>query len=187
MGLLILFPVGYWLVPWLLEKIGPDSGAGLLRRALIPITVVLLAIAWNGVLLIVLLLGLLVHATTYGGLGQDHQEQWAVKGCLRQVRDGDLASTGDCDTYALDNLQYYEQSLVDLETAADKLCFASIQHLDYTLEAYPNGDSLIAEIQGEAEADCSHVAVNMDSVAASVLKQSGDSKALQMVRNEKAD
>jgi len=88
------------------------------------------------------------------GFGQDHQEQWAVATCWRDIRDGRFRDTTECDDYAQSHLDFFhEQFALD---AATTTCNLSRAHLSYARSSNPDAKRLLAQLEGEVQADCSH-------------------------------
>ncbi|NDG75498.1 MAG: hypothetical protein EBX49_09245 [Synechococcaceae bacterium WB8_1B_136] len=55
---------------------------------------------------------LLTSPSEPDGFGQDHQEQWAVASCWRDIRDGSIAGTDECSEYAQAHLDFFATELV---------------------------------------------------------------------------
>ena len=88
------------------------------------------------------------------GFGQDHQEQWAVTSCWRQIRDGQITSTSQCSEYAQAHLDFFTEQLAP--TAAATTCNLSRAHLAYARQSSPDATALLAQLNQEAQADCTH-------------------------------
>ena len=88
------------------------------------------------------------------GFGQDHQEQWAVAACWRDIRDGRFNDTAQCDDYAQAHLDFFhEQFALDPATTT---CNLSRAHLAYARRSNPDAKRLLAQLDGEVQADCTH-------------------------------
>lgn len=97
---------------------------------------------------------LLTSPSEPDGFGQDHQEQWAVAACWRDIRDGRFSDTAQCDDYAQAHLDFFrEQFALD---AATTTCNLSRAHLAYARSSNPDAKRLLAQLEGEVQADCSH-------------------------------
>lgn len=88
------------------------------------------------------------------GFGQDHQEQWAVASCWREIRDGTIRSTDQCSEYAQAHLDLFTAELA--ANAAITTCNLSRSHLAYARKASPRAKLLLAQLQEQVSADCSH-------------------------------
>ena len=92
------------------------------------------------------------------GFGQDHQEQWAVAACWREIRDGHIPSTDQCSEYAQAHLDLFTDELT--ANPAFTTCNLSRSHLAYARNTTsPTADLLMAQLQAEVRADCSHPAI----------------------------
>ncbi len=88
------------------------------------------------------------------GFGQDHQEQWAVASCWRDIRDGRISDTMQCSDYAQAHLDFFTDELA--ADAATTTCNLSRSHLAYARTSSPDSKRLLAQLQEEVQADCSH-------------------------------
>ena len=88
------------------------------------------------------------------GFGQDHQEQWAVASCWRDIRDGRIAAIEDCSNYAQAHLDFFTSELA--ADAATTTCNLSRSHLAYTRKGSPDAKTLIGQLEEEVRSDCSH-------------------------------
>jgi hypothetical protein len=88
------------------------------------------------------------------GFGQDHQEQWAVASCWREIRDGNIRSTAQCSEYAQAHLDLFTAELT--ANPAITTCNLSRSHLAYARKASRGAKLLLAQLQKEVRADCSH-------------------------------
>ena len=52
---------------------------------------------------------LLLTSPSEDGFGQDHQEQWAVASCWRDLRDGSIRDTEQCSEYAQAHLGFFTE------------------------------------------------------------------------------
>ena len=77
------------------------------------------------------------------GFGQDHQEQWAVASCWREIRDGHIPSTDQCSEYAQAHLDLFTDELT----------------ANPAITTSPTAGLLMAQLQAEVRADCSHPAL----------------------------
>ena len=89
------------------------------------------------------------------GFGQDHQEQWAVTSCWRQIRDGEITSTSQCSEYAQAHLDFFTEQLAP--TAAATTCNLSRAHLAYARQSSPDATALLAQLNQQVQADCTHL------------------------------
>ena len=97
---------------------------------------------------------LLLTSPSEDGFGQDHQEQWAVASCWRDVRDGSIRDTDQCSEYAQAHLGFFTEQLAT--DAATTTCNLSRSHLAYARTSSPGSMLLLAQLQEEVKADCSH-------------------------------
>jgi hypothetical protein len=88
------------------------------------------------------------------GFGQDHQEQWAVATCWRDIRDGRIASTDQCNDYAQSHLEFFSNELA--ADAATTTCRLSRSHLAYARKNSPEAKALLTQLNGEVHSDCSY-------------------------------
>jgi hypothetical protein len=86
------------------------------------------------------------------GFSQDHQEQWAVASCWRQIRDGQITDTSQCSEYAQAHLDFFTEQLAP--TAAATTCNLSRAHLAYAQRYSPQSRRLLEQLHEEVEADC---------------------------------
>lgn len=100
---------------------------------------------------------LLTSPSEPDGFGQDHQEQWAVASCWRDIRDGRLSDTTQCSDYARAHLDMFGEQLAP--DAATTTCNLSSSHLSYARHSSPDATNLLAQLQEEVKADCSHPGV----------------------------
>jgi hypothetical protein len=92
------------------------------------------------------------------GFGQDHQEQWAVASCWREIRDGTFRSTDECSEYAQAHLDFFTDQLA--ADAATTTCNLSRFHLAYARRSSPDAKALLAQLKEEVRSDCSHPGVS---------------------------
>ena len=97
---------------------------------------------------------LLLTSPSEDGFGQDHQEQWAVASCWRDLRDGSIRDTDQCSEYAQAHLGFFTEQLAT--DAATTTCNLSRSHLAYARTSSPGSMRLLAQLQEEVKADCSH-------------------------------
>jgi len=88
------------------------------------------------------------------GFGQDHQEQWAVASCWRDIRDGRITGTEQCSNYAQAHLDFFTNELA--ADAATTTCNISRSHLTYARNNSPEAKALISQLEQEVRSDCSH-------------------------------
>ena len=88
------------------------------------------------------------------GFGQDHQEQWAVASCWRQIRDGQINDTSQCSEYAQAHLDFFTEQLAS--TPAATTCNLSRTHLAYTQRYSPQARRLLERLHEEVGADCTY-------------------------------
>jgi hypothetical protein len=97
---------------------------------------------------------LLTSPSEPDGFGQDHQEQWAVASCWRDIRDGRISDTTQCSDYAQAHLDFFTEQLAP--DAATTTCNLSRAHLAYARNSNPEATALLAQLEQEVQADCSH-------------------------------
>ena len=88
------------------------------------------------------------------GFGQDHQEQWAVASCWRDIRDGQIAGTEQCSDYAKAHLDFFTDELA--ADAATTACNLSRSHLTYARNNSPEAKALVSQLEQEVRSDRSH-------------------------------
>lgn len=88
------------------------------------------------------------------GFGQEHQEQWAVTSCWRDIRDGTIAGTQQCSEYAQAHLDFFTEQLA--ADAGTTTCNLSRSHLAYAQRFSPKAERLLAQLNEEVKADCDH-------------------------------
>ena len=86
------------------------------------------------------------------GFGQEHQEQWAVTSCWRQIRDGQITSTSQCSEYAQAHLDFFTEQLAPTATATT--CNLSRAHLAYAQRYSPQAHRLLGQLQEAVNTDC---------------------------------
>ncbi len=92
------------------------------------------------------------------GFGQDHQKQWAVATCWRDIRDGRITGTEQCSDYAQAHLDFFTDELA--ADAATSTCNLSRSHLAYARTSSPDTKALLAQLKEEVRSDCSHPGVS---------------------------
>ena len=97
---------------------------------------------------------LLTSPSEPDGFGQDHQEEWAVASCWRDIRDGRISDTTQCSDYAQAHLDFFTAQLAP--DAATTTCNLSRAHLAYARNSSPDATALLAQLEQEVQADCSH-------------------------------
>lgn len=97
---------------------------------------------------------LLTSPSEPDGFGQDHQEQWAVASCWRDIRDGRISGTTQCSDYAQAHLDFFTEQLAP--DAATTTCNLSRAHLAYARNSSPDATALLAQLEEEVQDDCSH-------------------------------
>ncbi|WP_232756576.1 hypothetical protein [Vulcanococcus limneticus] len=97
---------------------------------------------------------LLTSPSEPDGFGQDHQEQSAVASCWRGIRDGSISDTTQCSDYAQAHLDFFTEQLAP--DAATTTCNLSRSHLAYARNSSPDATALLAQLEEEVQADCSH-------------------------------
>ena len=177
-GLVLVFPVGYWLAPWVVKTVRTASLSQANQNRLLFVVATCAAFLWNAALLLVALWAwlawIVMGGFENGYLGQDMQEQSAVKGCLRQVRDGELATVDECTEYARANLAFDVDKFEGLSSPADKLCIASLAHLRHGYQWYGSDAAVIPELTDEATADCTDVRINANDVVTAARRVFGN-------------
>lgn len=123
--------------PWLKLVVALAAAAGFSLFA---------AVAW--------FVWLLLTSPSEDGFGQDHQEQWAVASCWRDIRDGRISDTTQCSDYAQAHLDFFTEQLAP--DAATTTCNLSRAHLAYARKSSPDATALLAQLEQEVQADCSH-------------------------------
>ena len=93
-----------------------------------------------------------------GGLGQVHQEFWAVTHCWADLRDGRVSSLEGCSDYARSHLDFFTDALAP--DAATTTCLLSKQHLAYGRKNDPKATDLLLSLTSEMQANCGHPEVN---------------------------
>jgi hypothetical protein len=101
---------------------------------------------------------LLTSPSEPDGFGQDHQEQWAVASCWRDIRDGRITGTEHCSDYAKAHLEFFTTELA--ADAATTTCNLSRSHLAYARTSSPDAKALLAQLKEEVRSDCSHPGVS---------------------------
>lgn len=82
------------------------------------------------------------------------QRGWAVTSCWRDLRDGSIRDTEQCSEYAQAHLEFFTDQLA--ADAATTTCNLSRSHLAYARTSSPGSKRLLAQLQEEVKADCSH-------------------------------
>jgi hypothetical protein len=100
---------------------------------------------------------LLTSPSEPDGFGLDHQEQWAVASCWRDIRDGRITGTEHCSDYAKAHLFFTTELAAD---AATTTCNLSRSHLAYSHRSSPDAKALLAQLKEEVRSDCSHPGVS---------------------------
>ncbi len=86
------------------------------------------------------------------GFGQDHQEQWVVASCWRQIRDGQINDTSQCSEYVQAHLDFFTEQLAS--TPAATTCNLSRAHLAYAQRYSPQARRLLERLHEQVDADC---------------------------------
>ncbi len=97
---------------------------------------------------------LLITSLSEDGFGQEHQEQWAVASCWRDVRDGSICDINQFSEYAQAQFGFFTEQLA--AHAATTTCNLSRSHLAYARTSSPGSMRLLTQLQEEVKADCSH-------------------------------
>jgi len=101
---------------------------------------------------------LLTSPSEPDGFGQDHQEQWAVASCWRDMRDGRISGTKQCSDYAQAHLEFFTAELS--ANPANTTCNLSRSHRAYARTTSPDAKALLAQLKEEVRSDCSHPAIS---------------------------
>lgn len=88
------------------------------------------------------------------GFGQDHQEQWTVTGCWRDLRDARIKNINECSDYAQAHLEFFTDELAP--DAATTTCNLSRSLLAYARKTSPHAAELLDRLREEERSDCSH-------------------------------
>ena len=97
-----------------------------------------------------------------GYLGQDMQEQWSIRQCYSELRDGTRFLEEECTKYGRTQLRSAGVDL--LANYATKTCQLTSSHLQYAKSNYGHNGELIEMLAQSVEFDCCREGVELSLI-----------------------